>query len=94
MWGYRFGPMGPWTWLWSLFWLVLLGVGVWALVRWASNPTAASGPEAGPAALEILRQRYARRDRRHDIREDARALESVSPGRACAPIPRRVRACA
>ncbi len=62
MWGYGFGPMGAWMWLWGVLWLVVVGLGIWAMVRWASRRTPATGgsPSAGPSALEILRQRYAR----------------------------------
>jgi putative membrane protein len=61
MWGYPWsGAMMLWMSLWGILWLVVLGAAVWALVRWASGRTPASGPQSGPAALEILRQRYAR----------------------------------
>lgn len=62
MWGYPWsGAMMLWMSLWGVIWLVVLGVAIWALVRWMSGRTpAASGPSSGPSALEILRQRYAR----------------------------------
>ncbi len=66
MWGYYPG-MGWWMVLSSLFWLALVAVAVWALVRWVSHQTRTradhplgSGPSTGPSAEEILRQRYAR----------------------------------
>lgn len=65
MWGYYSG-MGWWMFLSSLFWLVLVGIAVWALVRWVSHQTrtppddAMGRPSLGPSAEEILRQRYAR----------------------------------
>lgn len=65
MWGYAPG-MGWWMVLSSLFWLVLIGIAVWALVRWVSHQTRTGtgrqmdGTTAGPSAQEILRQRFAR----------------------------------
>lgn len=67
MWGYGYG----WSWggalmmlLYSLFWLALLGVLLWALLRLITSRSqggnsTASG-QSGPSALEILQQRYAR----------------------------------
>ncbi|HEX6123181.1 MAG TPA: SHOCT domain-containing protein [Ktedonobacterales bacterium] len=62
-----YGPgMAWWMVLLSLFWLVLIGLAVWAFVRWVAHQTRAGGEPpsartaAGPSALEILRQRYAR----------------------------------
>lgn len=67
MWGYGWGwPAMLWMVLSSLFWLVLIGIAVWALVRWVSHQTRTGpdhpvdGPPIGPSAEEILRQRYAR----------------------------------
>lgn len=66
------GGSGGMTWLfvssliYSVIWLVLVGVAVWAFVRWVNTHTPASAgpgpstPPAGPSAAEILRQRYAR----------------------------------
>lgn len=66
------GGAGGMTWLFissfifSVIWLVLVGVAVWAFVRWvnahlpASAGPGPSTPAAGPSAAEILRQRYAR----------------------------------
>ena len=48
-----------------VLWIVVVGLLVWALIRWL-GPRASgggmpmSGPTAGPSAMEILRQRYAR----------------------------------
>lgn len=67
MWGYYPG-MGWWMVLSSLFWLALVAIAVWALVRWVSHQTRTradhplGGPSMGPSAEEILRQRYARRE--------------------------------
>jgi uncharacterized membrane protein len=67
MWGYYdAGGMAWWMVLSSLFWLLLIGIAVWALVRWVSHQTRTrpdhptGGPAVGPSAAEILRQRYAR----------------------------------
>jgi putative membrane protein len=43
-----------------LFWFALLGVLIWALVRWVTRTSVSSGTPGGPSALEILQQRYAR----------------------------------
>ncbi len=66
MWGYGFG----WGWLMMSFgmvlWIALLVVLVWAVIRWLERRTTTSilpstgTPLAGPSALEILQQRYAR----------------------------------
>ena len=64
MWGYDFGWGGML--LTTIFWIALLVVLVWVLIRWingrtkTSVPPYTSAPPAGPSALEILRQRYAR----------------------------------
>lgn len=67
MWGYY--PDGA-GWLMMVFgnvlWIALLGVLVWAVIRWFEHRPNAPGssrpgtPESGFSALEILRQRYAR----------------------------------
>lgn len=53
-----------WMGLGSLFWLVLLGLAIWLLIRWltrsAPPATPAAPPVPPPSALEILKQRYAR----------------------------------
>jgi putative membrane protein len=65
MWYYAPG-MGWWMVLSSLFWLVLLGMAVWALVRWVSHLTQTGSNQhvsptpAGPSAEEMVRQRFAR----------------------------------
>ncbi len=66
MWGYDFG----WGWLLMSFsmvlWIALLVVLVWAVIRWLERktttpiPPSTGTPLAGPSALEILQQRYAR----------------------------------
>lgn len=65
MWGYYPG-MGWWIVLIGVFWLALVVIAVWALVRWVSPQTRSradqpsGGPSTEPSAEEILRQRYAR----------------------------------
>jgi len=66
MWGYGFG----WGWLMmtfgTVFWIALLVVLVWAVIRLLSSrasgpaPQGTTMPPGGPSAMEILRQRYAR----------------------------------
>jgi putative membrane protein len=62
MWGYGYGwwPGMIAMSLSFLFFVALLAVLSWALVRWLGGRPLTSGPSAGPSALEILRQRYAR----------------------------------
>lgn len=65
MWGYSYGwPMLLWMTFWNLLWLVLLGLAIWALVRWlgrsALNGKYTNSPSTEPSALEILQRRYAR----------------------------------
>jgi putative membrane protein len=66
LWVYNDGwPMMVWMGFWNIFWLVLLGLVVWALVRRLILPTPAShnhGMENSPSAQEILRRRYAHGD--------------------------------
>lgn len=55
--------MGLWMVIGSLFWLAVLGVVIWALVRLLSHRTEthATFPMGKtPTALDILQQRYAR----------------------------------
>jgi putative membrane protein len=72
MWGFGhgLGLLLPFLFLGRIFWLVILGLLVWSLIRWLSarnrhmhmpfyTPwTPPTQPQ--PSALEILRQRYAR----------------------------------
>lgn len=64
MWGYGWNGMGSlWMILGSLFWLAILGVVIWALVRLFSRRADANATPpvgTGPTALDILSQRYAR----------------------------------
>jgi putative membrane protein len=61
MWGYPWsGTMMLWMSIWGIVWLIVLGVAIWALIRWVSGRTPVTGSQPGPSALEILRQRYAR----------------------------------
>ena len=66
MWGYDVSGMGWWMVVSSLFWLVLVAIAVWALVRFVTHQTRTGaghqmdGTSGEPSAEEILRQRYAR----------------------------------
>lgn len=71
MWGYSasYGWMGFfWMALSTVFWLALLGLLVWALVRWldrgpvrnAPPPVSPPPPPPPASALDMLAQRYAR----------------------------------
>ena len=67
MWYYGPGWGGMlWMGLGSLFWLILLGLAIWLLVRWitrqqmVASPPSPGTPLNPPSAMEILRQRYAR----------------------------------
>lgn len=67
MWDYGFSWGGMFLMMLSMaLWIALLVVLVWALIRWLDRRSASSAPStpvthpAGPSALEILRQRYAR----------------------------------
>lgn len=67
MWYYSPGWGGMlWMGLSGLFWLILLGLVIWLLVRWiirqqtVARPLLPGTPPNLPSAMEILRQRYAR----------------------------------
>lgn len=65
MWGYSagYGWTGfVWMTLNTVFWLVLLGLLIWALARWLGHgPGRNVAPPPPPAsALDVLNQRYAR----------------------------------
>jgi putative membrane protein len=64
MWGYYAGGgMGWWLILTSIFWLVLAGIAVWAVVSWLSRASRGTTPPQMPpqqSALGILNARYAR----------------------------------
>src|SRR5690348_9840217 len=64
-------PTGPMGWpmmfgmiIWSLFWLAVLLIGIWALVSWLNRAKLEKRrplmPPEEPTALEILYRRYAR----------------------------------
>lgn len=68
---FRFGHGPDFFWgliplLGTIFWIALLGVLVWALLRWLTTRNAPvigyhpTPPPYQPSAVEILRQRYAR----------------------------------
>jgi putative membrane protein len=84
MWGYDFGWGGML--LMSIFWIALLVVLAWALIRWINGrtttpvPPYTGVPPTGPSALEILRQRYARGELDTATFEQMRErLEAASP---------------
>jgi len=63
MWGYEWGWPGVLMMsLNSLLWIALIGVLIWAVMRWSSTKHANTTPTPPPtpSAMEILRQRYAR----------------------------------
>ena len=67
MWGYDFGWGGIVMMTFGMvFWVAVLIVLAWALIRWVNTKTFASTPptigagQAFPSALSILQQRYAR----------------------------------
>jgi putative membrane protein len=64
-----------------VFWAAIIGLLVWALVRWLTLRSPGAGAP-GPSALEILRQRYARGDIDAATFEQMRArLEDSAPTR-------------
>lgn len=79
MWGYGFTWPGMALMMLSgLLWLALIGVAIFALVRWASRDTTTRGqpgatPGREPSAMETLRQRYARGEIDTATFEDMRA---------------------
>ena len=63
MYGYGY----EWSWGAALFmvlnmvlWAALIGVVIWAIVRWTSRSGPADYDKAGPSARDIVQQRYAR----------------------------------
>jgi putative membrane protein len=65
MWGYGYTwSMMLWMVFWNLLWLVLLGLAVWALIRWLVRTFSQGKDQSSllgePSAGEILRRRYAR----------------------------------
>lgn len=95
MWGYSvsYGWVGFfWMALNMVFWLALLGLLAWALVRWLGRgPVRNAPPPASPppaSALDVLQQRYARGEldeptylRMRAQLEGPSARESVGAGR-------------
>lgn len=82
MWGYPWsGAMMAWMSIWGIIWLVLVGLAMWALVRWVDRRTATFGPTIGPSAMEILRQRYARGEIDATTFEQIRERLEASPAR-------------
>lgn len=64
LWWYGPGWGGMlWMGLGLLFWVLLLGLAIWLLVRWltrTTSPVTPQVPPSAPPALVILKQRYAR----------------------------------
>jgi putative membrane protein len=63
------GMMGPgmmsgfgWMWLMPVFWIVVLGLIIWAVVAAVrgSSESRSSGSSKADSALEVLKKRYAR----------------------------------
>jgi len=70
-----------------LMFLVLIGVGIWAVLRFSSRPVATVAPPVRDAAIEELRIRYARGELvRADFAQRMRDLGSPDIGPAT-PIP-------
>jgi putative membrane protein len=92
MWGYGFG----WGWLMMafgmVFWIALLVVLVWAVIRWLERktptamPPATGTPVAGPSAQEILQQRYARGEIDTATFEQMRERLDATGARASQPL--------
>lgn len=90
MYGYYGSGMGWWMVLSGLFWLVLVAIAVWALVRFVAQAqrTNATGrydasnvtTSPPPSAEEILRQRFARGEIDAEAFQRMRAqLEQATP---------------
>lgn len=99
MWWYGFGwgemlLMG----LSMLLWALVIGLLVWALIRWLGihSPAGGSpgfplvGPATGPSAMEVLRGRYARGEIDTATFEQMRErLEARTGSQASEPLSRR-----
>jgi putative membrane protein len=73
--------MGWWMIISSLIWFALVGVAVWAFVRWVTRPgqSGTANPPPAPSAIEILRQRFARGEIDSDTFERMRRQLEPSP---------------
>ena len=77
--------MSDWGWqmmvLWTLFWVVLIGVGLWGILYWTrgSVPSASQGqpPSRDKTAREILDERLARGE--IDLREYQSLRDALEP---------------
>ena len=89
MWGFGWNGMGAvWMIVGSLFWLAVLGVLIWALVRWLGGRTQAPTSPSdrnGQSALDILRERYARSEIDATTYEQMRERLEGSDSRANEP---------
>jgi putative membrane protein len=96
---YYYPGMAWWMVLSSLIWLALIGLAVWAFVRWVSHQTQSGrqnesgGTSTGPSAMEILRQRYARGEIDSDtfelMRQHLEASGTTGPREPVAPETRQ-----
>ena len=71
-WGWQsggWGMMGPhmmggfgWMWLMPIFWIVFIGLIIWAIVAFVRGSSGSRGQDASKmdSALEVLKKRYAR----------------------------------
>ena len=96
MWGWDMGPGWGgmfWMGLGSLFWLIVLGLAIWLLVRWLTQsrypttPSAPGTPPPPPSAMEILRQRYARGEIDAATFENMRERLTAAGAREEPPVP-------
>ena len=94
MWWYGPGWGGMfWMGLESLFWLIVLGLVIWLLVRWliqSRSPATPSAPGTSPpplSAMEILRQRYARGEIDEATFENMRERLTASGAHEEPPVP-------
>lgn len=92
MWGYGWGwPAMLWMGLGGIFWLVVLGLLAWALVRWLSGRTIVNNnrvPGQELSALELLRQRYARGEIDEATYAQMRERLQAPPAQPAPPAPR------
>ena len=91
MWGYGWTwPMMLWMGIGTIFWLGVLALLIWAVVRWVGPRATGRYPTAsGMSAMEILRQRYARGEIDAATFEQMRErLESTAPSPGEASTPR------